>query len=220
MKAITHTLANRTDKDVFIKIVLLSSIAIGAISGLKNGSSNVQSIKITNIYQYADPFGDFDKAPVPNKPPVIAEMISVLKPEFSLAKRTAVAKKIHKAFGKYQIQPQIVVAILDAESDFNQNAVSSSGDLSVAQVNVDVWNKEFERLKMMPIEVERLKADEAYSLEVMAQILHILKKRYEKKDRRWYARYHSKTQKHKNAYLDKLSTRMKLLEKSRVAQLH
>lgn len=220
MKAITHTLANRTDKELFIKIVLLSTIAIGAISNVKNKNTKAQTIKINNIYNYNDPFGDFDKAYVPNKAPVIAKMISVLKPQFSSAKRNEVAVKIHKALTKYKIEPQIVVAIIDAESDFNHEMVSSTGDLSMAQVNVDIWNKEFERMKMSPIEAERMKADEAYSLEVMAQILHILKTRYEKKDRRWYARYHSKTQKHKHAYLNKLSARLKLLENSRVAQLH
>jgi|GEM_PF-669277 len=220
MKAITHTLANRSDKELFIKIVLLSTIAIGALTNMKNKSTRLQSIKIHNIYSSVDTFGDFDRAPVPNKTPVIAEMISVLKPQFSAVKRQAVAAKIQKALKKYNIEPQIVVAIIDAESDFNHDMVSSTGDLSMAQVNVDIWNKEFERMKMMPIEAERMKEDQAYSLEVMAQILHILKTRYEKKDRRWYARYHSKTQKHKKAYLTKLSARLKLLEKSRVAQLH
>jgi hypothetical protein len=53
----------------------------------------------------------------------------------------------------------------------------------------------------------------------MAQILQILKNRYEKKDRRWYARYHSKTKKHKREYLSKLELRLKLLEKSKLLAL-
>lgn len=219
MKAITHTLAVRADKELFIKIVLLSTITIGAYSNVKNKSTKAQSIKINSIYNNNDSLNDFDRAPVPNRTAVIAKMISVLKPEFSMAKRHDVATKIHQALNKYKIEPQIVVAIIDAESDFNHGMVSSTGDLSMAQVNVEIWNKEFERMKMSPIEAERMKADEAYSLEVMAQILQILKTRYEKKDKKWYARYHSKTQKHKSAYLNKLTARLKLLEKSRVAQL-
>lgn len=220
MNTTTHTLLPKNEKELFIKIVLLSTIAIGAFSNIKNKSAKMPSIKINNIYNTADNFSDFDQAHIPNKTPVIAEMISVLKPGFSIEKRNEFAVKIHKALAKYKIEPQIVVAIIDAESDFNHEMVSSTGDLSMAQINVDIWNKEFERMNMKTIEAEKIKVDESYSLEVMAQILHILKTRYEKKDRRWYARYHSKTQKHKRAYMTKLSTRLNLLEKSRVAILH
>lgn len=174
--------------------------------------NKAESIKLTNIYY--DAFGDFDKVHVPNKSPVIAKMISVLKPEFSTVQSNEVAVKIQQAFAKYKIEPQIVVAIIDTESSFNHDLVSSTGDLSLAQVNVEVWNKEFSRMNLDLIEAEKLKADQAYSLEVMAQILNILKTRYEKNDRRWYARYHSKTKKHKKVYLAKLESRMKLLEKS------
>ena len=220
MKTITTHLMTIGEKELFAKIFLLSSIAIGVCSTMQNGNkvSKVQPIKITHVY--SDQFGDFDKVHVPNKPPVIAKMISVLRPEFSASQSNAVAKKIHDAFTKYKIEPQIVVAIIDAESSFNHDLVSSTGDLSMAQVNVDIWNKEFERMNLNPIEAEKLKADETYSLEVMAQILHILKTRYEKKDRRWYARYHSKTKKHKKDYMTKLDSRLKQLEKPRVAFLH
>ncbi|MGZ3789020.1 MAG: transglycosylase SLT domain-containing protein [Bacteriovorax sp.] len=212
---------SKTDKELFCKIILLSTLTIGMWPNVKSRNARVQAIKINNVYNnvYTDPFGDFDKVHVPNKPPVIAKMISVLKPNFSPAKRNDVAVKIHQALTKYKIEPQIVVAIIDTESDFNHELVSSSGDLSMAQVNVEVWNKEFERMNLDPIEEEKLKADQAYSLEVMAQILHILKTRYEKKDRRWYARYHSKTKKHKTEYLSKLTARLKLLEKSKVVAL-
>jgi hypothetical protein len=213
----TNKYTSRSDKELFCKIVLLSTLTIGAFSNVKNKNTKVESIKISSAY--SDQFGDFDKVHIPNKSPVIARMISVLKPDFSSAKLNDVAEKIHQAFAKYKIEPQIVVAIIDTESDFNHEMVSSTGDLSMAQVNVEVWNKEFTRMNLDLIEAEKLKVDQAYSLEVMAHILHILKTRYEKKDRRWYARYHSKTKKHKREYLSKLASRMKLLEKSRLVAL-
>lgn len=218
MKTIAARFINLSEKELFFKIVVLSGLSILVCSRLTKSSSissKSETIKLTTIYR--DNFGDFDKVHVPNKPPVIAKMISVLKPDFDSAQTQDVALKIHQAFSKYKIEPQIVVAIIDTESSFNHDVVSSTGDLSLAQVNVDVWNKEFVRMKMNPIETEKLKADQAYSLEVMAQILHILKTRYAKNDRRWYARYHSKTKKHKRVYLAKLETRMKMLEQSRVA---
>lgn len=216
MKTQTNQLISKSEKEIFIKIILLSSIAIGVCLNIKeeNKSTKLQAIKINKIYN--DKFGDFDKAHIPNKPPVIAKMISVLKPDFTPAERNDVAEKIHQAFTKYKIEPQIVVAIIDTESNFNHELVSSTGDLSMAQVNVEVWNKEFKRMNLDLIEEEKLKADKVYSLEVMAQILQILKTRYEKKDRRWYARYHSKNNKHKREYLSKLESRMKLLEKARI----
>lgn len=217
MNAIKHTFANGTDKELFIKIVLLSTIAVGTFSSVNHKNGRVQYVQINNVSNATDSLEGFDQVAVPNKTTVIAKMIAVLRPEFSVKKRYDVAAKIHKALKKYKVEPQIVVAIIDAESDFNHDMISSTGDLSLAQVNVHIWNKEFERMKMMPIKSERMKADVAYSLEVMAQILHILKTRYEKKDRRWYARYHSKTQKHKQAYLNKLSARLKLIKESRVA---
>ena len=217
MKNITTNFIARSDKGLFYQIILVSTLTIGVCSLVKDKSTKIDSIKISNVYN--DQFGDFDKVHIPNKSPVIAKMISVLNPEFSSAKSNEVAVKIHQAFAKYKIEPQIIVAIIDTESNFNHELVSSSGDLSMAQVNVEVWNKEFMRMNLNLIEASKLKIDQAYSLEVMAQILQILKNRYEKKDRRWYARYHSKTKKHKREYLTKLEFRLKLLEKSQLLAL-
>lgn len=217
MKTITANLLKRKDKQLLFKVVILSTLAVGVYSNLKKlrGPKLASTpIKISKIHN--GQYGDFDKADIPNQAPVIAKMISVLNPEISELQRQNIAVKIHQALGKYKIAPQIVVSIIDTESKFNQDAVSSTGDLSMAQVNAEVWNKEFLRMNLEIIDVERLRIDEAYSLEVMAQILHILKTRYEKIDRRWYARYHSKTKKYKRVYLSKIESRMKLLEKSNI----
>ncbi len=214
MKTIIINLANRKDKELIFKVALLSTLAVGVyIQRPKN--LKTQAIKINSVYN--DNFGDFDREDIPNRPPVIAKMISALNPGMNSAERQDVAIKIHHVLNKHKIAPQIVVAIIDTESSFNQDAVSSSGDLSMAQVNVEVWNKEFERMNLELIDIERVKVDKVYSLEKMAQILEILKKRYEKKDRRWYARYHSKTKKYKRLYLAKLESRMKRLEKLNLA---
>lgn len=217
METRTSNLAPKYERELFAKIILISAIMTGLYSYFVNKTSKSDSIKIINVNY--DHFGNFDQVHIANKSPVIAKMISVLNPELGPAKINDVAEKIHQAFAKYKIEPQIVVAIIDTESKFNHELISSTGDLSMAQVNVDIWNKEFERMNMNLIESSKLKADEAYSLEVMAQILHILKTRYGKKDRRWYARYHSKSTKHKKAYLSKLQFRLKLLEKSKLLAL-
>lgn len=217
MKSVTIKLISKAEKELFFKIILLSGLSIMGYSRLSTKNNRAESIKLTNIYR--DNFGDFDKLHVPNKPPIIAKMISVLNPRFNLAERNDVAIKIYQALQKYKIAPQIVVAIIDTESNFNHELVSSTGDLSLAQVNVNVWNKEFLRMNLPTINPEKLKTDKAYSLEIMARILSILKTRYEKKDRRWYARYHSKTKKYKRNYLTKLESRMRLLQKAQVVAM-
>jgi hypothetical protein len=161
MKNITTNFIARSDKGLFYQIILVSTLTIGVCSLVKDKSTKIDSIKISNVYN--DQFGDFDKVHIPNKSPVIAKMISVLNPEFSSAKSNEVAVKIHQAFAKYKIEPQIIVAIIDTESNFNHELVSSSGDLSMAQVNVEVWNKEFMRMNLNLIEASKLKVDQAYS---------------------------------------------------------
>jgi soluble lytic murein transglycosylase-like protein len=41
---------------------------------------------------------------------------------------------------KSHIDPNLLVAIIMVESSFNQNAISTTGDLSLAQINVPIWN--------------------------------------------------------------------------------
>lgn len=212
MKFINSFFSTKSDRELFGKIIVCSVVILTACSSVENKNRDTGKIKISYVYNRK--LDDFDQVHIPNKEPIIAKMISILKPEFSVAKRNEFAKKIHLAFLKYKIEPQLIVAILDTESDFNHEKISVTGDLSMAQVNVEVWNKEFQRMNVELIERDKLIADQAYSLDVMARILQVLKKRYQKSDRRWYARYHSRTKKHKNEYLAKINTRLKILKKS------
>ncbi len=214
MKTITNYFISSSEKEIFISVTIFSIFLIGMCSIFNGNSQKFNSVKIDNFLH--DQYGSFDQVHVSNTPRTISKMISVLKPGFRSVERNDVALKIHKALLKYNIEPQIIVAIIDTESNFNHEMVSETGDLSMAQLNVDIWNKEFERMKLSPIETDKLLEDKAYSLEVMAQILNILKMRYAKVDRRWYARYHSKTKKHKSIYLAKVSARLNLLEKNQV----
>ncbi len=161
-------------------------------------------------------FGNFDKVYIPNEAPIIAHMISIVQPELDHNVRNKVASDISRAITKYKVEPQIMVALIDTESNFKYSQVSSTGDLSIAQINVEVWNKEFTRLKMPLIKKKDLvKQDQQYAMNIMAQILSILKSRHGKSDRRWYARYHSNTTKYKLDYLRKIEIRMKLLSQAR-----
>lgn len=161
--------------------------------------------------------GNFDRVYIPNEAPLISQMISVVQPELEVNARNKIANDIHHAIKKYKVEPQIVVSLIDTESNFSYSKVSSTGDLSLGQVNVEVWNEEFKRMKLPLIDKAKLVTeDQGYAMEKMAQILSILKKRHAKKDRRWYARYHSNTTKYKMDYLSKIEVRMKMLAESRM----
>ena len=102
-------------------------------------------------------FENFDRKSYPNDAFVIANMINVVQPELIEKERDIIATQISEALKKYKIEPQIIVAIIDTESNFKSDKVSSTGDVSVAQINVEVWNKEFFRMNLPLLIKEQIK---------------------------------------------------------------
>ncbi|MBC7711891.1 MAG: transglycosylase SLT domain-containing protein [Rhizobacter sp.] len=186
-----------------------------AVLALIQGCATPPPAKIAKHKIHHEKFGNFDKVYIPNEAPLIAQMISIVQPELETNSRNRFANDIFHAIKKYKVEPQIVVALIDTESNFMYNKISTTGDVSLAQLNVEVWNAEFTRMKLPVIKKELLVCeDQSYAMEKMAQILSILKTRYSKRDRRWYARYHSNTSKYKTDYLRKIEIRMKMLAKA------
>lgn len=203
---------NLTLKSALRTILLLSVVLFLQSCSSLGPSKKVAQKKAKKSSRHAN----FDRKSFPNDAVVISNMISIVQPELESDERDKIAVSMSKALRKHKIEPQIMVAIIDTESNFKNDLVSSTGDLSMAQINVDVWNKEFARLGKPRIDSARLKKDQVYAMTRMAEILKILKQRYEYKDRRWYARYHSGTKQYKNLYQQKLDVRMKMLASSPV----
>ena len=153
----------------------------------------------------------FETKSFPNEPHVIANMVAIVQPELETHLRHKIAVQLSKAIKKYKINPQIMVAIIDTESNFNTEKVSETGDFSLAQINPEIWNKEFERMKLKTIDKNKLIKNQQYALNKMAEILEIIKKRHGRRDPYWYARYHSNTKDYKKDYLEKLKLRFKML---------
>ena len=105
---------------------------------------------------------------------------------------TRIATSIYEASEAHSVEPKFIIAILMAESTFNQNAVSSTGDISIAQINYKVWGPESKRLGF-PLNKQKLKTDSDYAIHAMARILSHLQTKYQSKDSIWFALYHSKT---------------------------
>lgn len=204
-------------KKQFIKtsILLLSILFMQSCSSVKPAPKKEYKGINNNIKSSLPPkFENFDRKPYPNEAFIIANMIAVVQPELNGEERDTIASQISLAIKKYKVEPQIIVAIIDTESDFNAKKVSCTGDISIAQINVEVWNKEFERMNKPLMLKTKIIADQEYALMKMAEILHIIKKRHGKKDRRWYARYHSNTHRYKKDYLHKLEIRLRMLATS------
>ena len=142
---------------------------------------------------------------------LIVKMIGKVEPSLNIKNRVRIANSLSQVAKKYKIDPKLMIAIIATESDFQNNKVSSTGDLSLAQINPDVWDREFKRLGLEKLNQARLKKDEVSALNKMAEILTILKNRHEKKDKHWYARYHSHNKKFKTAYRIKVQSRLKLI---------
>lgn len=139
----------------------------------------------------------------------ISKMIKSVQPDLKNQKRNELAASLYYTSKKYRVDPKIMIAIISTESSFRNHVVSSTGDLSLAQINTVVWDKEFARLGMAKINTKLLKKNEEYALGKMATILSILKERHARKDSKWYAIYHSKTKKYKDLYDSKVQTRLR-----------
>jgi hypothetical protein len=142
---------------------------------------------------------------------MISKMIKAVQPDLKQQKRDQISKALFQTSKKYNIDPKIMIAIIATESNFNNAAVSVSGDISLAQINTKVWDVEFNRLGLGKIDKKLLKKDEAYALNKMGKILSILQARHSKKDAKWYAIYHSRTKKFKNQYEGKVDTRLRMI---------
>ena len=142
---------------------------------------------------------------------VIAKMINMIQPELNESAKNRIAKSLYNTTQKYKVDPKLMIAIIGTESDFVNSKVSTTGDLSLAQINTEIWNKEFERLGLNKLNPKLLQKDEVYALSKMAEILNILKVRHQKNDSRWFARYHSHTKKFKNLYSIKVEKRMRMI---------
>lgn len=127
-----------------------------------------------------------------------------------------VARDVQAASEKSGIDYKIFLSIINTESHFSQSAVSSTGDYSLAQINFEKCRKERIRLGLSPLDLDRLKKDSTYAIEIMTDFLSYLKNRYAKTDRLWYARYHSKTMSKKLNYAKKLEKTKRALARNEI----
>lgn len=137
----------------------------------------------------------------PKTDEILASIQDIISPYIkNEANREKIAKAILESSEETKIDYLLFLSIMKVETTtFNQNAISSTGDVSIAQIKPEVWEKEFIRLKREPLDKVKLKKDATYAIKRMGEILDIIQNRH-KKDPYWYARYHSGTLSLKMAY--------------------
>jgi len=179
-----------------------------AISEIKKGSFGILLEEITNhdIKLILSLTEDTDENTILlNKQEVISAIEEIIQPYVKESEKVQkIAESIFEASQNRKVDYLLFLSILKVETTtFNQQAVSSTGDISIAQIKPEVWTQEFDRLGKEPLDIKRLKKDAAYSIDRMGEILEI-QNGYKKKDPLWYARYHSKTPSKKLKYAQKV----------------
>lgn len=108
--------------------------------------------------------------------------------------------KIQSMSKDLNLHPFVLVALINQESTFRHSARSRTGDIGLTQINYEIWSKELLRVKSVVLSKSILKKDMEYALEITRHILNIIKTKHSK-DRRWVARYHSRSYKEKVKYI-------------------
>lgn len=130
-----------------------------------------------------------------------------------------IAKAVVNESRRRNIDYRILLSILFTESSFNQSAKSNTGDVSVAQINIKTWTKAFPQYGYEPLDVKRLKADPAYAVKRMADVLDIYYKHRKPDDKIWFATYHSKTGDFKTAYAARVKSAVRKYQRFHSAKI-
>jgi hypothetical protein len=118
----------------------------------------------------------------------------------------------------HEIDYRILTSIIMQESKFDQGEVSSSGDITMVQINYEIWKPEFDKMNL-ELDRDKLKKDEKYALWAMGVILSKIKKSYADKDPYWFARYHNNNKKRKFSYATLVNSHFSNFNKNQISDV-
>lgn len=150
-------------------------------------------------------------------PTELVQLLVIMNPHLETRQAQGLANIIFEEAGNFNIEPTLMMAIIQVESNFKLGAKSSTGDYSLSQINYKIWNKELKRLNRKPLDFNKLKTNPKYAINRMAEILKIVYDR-NKQDPHWFAVYHSSTEKLKTRYAKKVKKQLSKLENYSIAQ--
>lgn len=144
---------------------------------------------------------------------VLLAKITFLAPKLPKNHATEVSRIVSEYSQNYNIDEDLVLAILYQESTFRKNPrkchISKEicvTDIGIAQINYRVWKKYFKDLDR-----KALIFDLEYNLFIAFEILNYYKHKYEKRDKDWFCRYHSATPEFKKPYCRKIRRNLKII---------
>lgn len=161
--------------EYLIKTILLSSIF------------SINALGVSSYYE--------------NKVKSIYNSIVKLKPSIKFDEAKNLSQIIYSASEEFGIDYKIICTIINIESLFIQEAISSTNDISLAQISVNHWKNDKRLSKKGKDRLKYISKDPTQAIYVQAEILKILKDTYEKDDPRWFLRYHSSTKSLKDKYM-------------------
>lgn len=170
----------------------------------------VAALLVLPIVTQTDYSFDAEKKVVNERIIEVKKKVSKLAPHLSEERQMKVAAAIDTMSIRYNIPKKVLLSIIKIESNFKSNAVSPTGDYSIVQINLKIWNKEFVRLGLSKIDKAKLVSSDEYAIGKMCKILNIIKSR-SPRDPKWYARYHSNTPEFNATYQLKINKVMQTL---------
>lgn len=136
--------------------------------------------------------------------------IKILNPKIKDDYKKQLAKYIFHSGNQFNIDYRLFILILKVESNFNQKAISPTGDYSIAQIYYEYWSKDKRKSKLVKTKhlLDKIKENEFFAIMVMGEILSLAKVDMNK-DWTWFAHYHSRTPKFKEKYLSSIRNEYK-----------
>ena len=104
---------------------------------------------------------------------------------------------IEKYSKQFNLDKKLVTAIIEVETNGNNNLVSSTNDYGIMQVNINT-------AKHFKFSIQRMKKDTDYSVYCGTFYLAYLRAKHSKVDKTWWARYHSNTPELKQKYIRRI----------------
>lgn len=112
---------------------------------------------------------------------------------------------IHKACLKYNVPKHIYTAILMQESRYKLHALRKvtgllNGEETTIKTDFGIAQVHWKNVKNMKLDIDLLLNDLVYSVNQGAKILAYFKKRYAKKEEKWWSRYNASSKVKRNIY--------------------
>lgn len=138
--------------------------------------------------------------------------LTLLNPKLDNWSAIKKAVSITQISEKYDVNWKLITAILFQESSLQDDPQGClrghcGPDKGIGQVRISVWQKE------LNLNVKQLLVDSDYAIKTTGKIINYYKKRFGKKELKWYSRYHSSKTYFRRIYEKKIVNHINKIDK-------